>query len=343
MNTDTAQMPDSRGDFSVLVIDDELGEGDPIMRWLALEGFRVESAASGQEGLIKAVRVEWDAIVLDLHLSDMIGWRVLKQLRDAGAHAAIVVVTGWYLNADAEREAVEMSADAFRYKPLDAEDLAHVIRAAIGRQAVSHPRDQAGRARGLDAATLSVLQDRLMAGDPEAAEQFTAEFLPYLTRRLRRRFPRAPGDLRVDAVEDALLDHLRRPGRFDRSRGVPLEGCLFHASCRNLANSLDGERRRKARELRYASETPSTVAADVAPEPGADAMMTLLMSTAAASSTEERAAKLWLSGERSTSALAEALQITELPITEQRTEVKRFKDRVVKRILRRLSHKSSPK
>lgn len=334
MTTDQA-----RNDLSVLVIDDELDVSNPVLRLLALDGFRVDSAASGQEGLTKAFRADWDAIVLDLHLPDMVGWRVLKDLRDAGAHAAIVVVTGWYLNAEAEHVAADLSADDFTLKPLDAEHLAHVIRAAVGRRAGCRVPRQAPPATGsVDRAALTVLQARLVGGDREAAEQFTAALLPYLIRRVRRRFPRAPGDLRADAVEDALLDHLRRPARFDCSRGVPLEGYLFHTARRNLANSLDGERRRKAREAKYATEMSSVVSAEEAPE--REATKSLLASTAAASSIEERAARLWLSGERSTSALAEALQIMGLPAAQQHSEVKRFKDRVVKRVLRRLLHKS---
>ncbi len=188
----------------------------------------------------------------------------------------------------------------------------------------------------IDSDALSALHDRFVRGELEAGEQFASQLLGYLVRRLGRRFPHAPFDLRADAAEDALLDHLHRPDRFDRSRKIPIEAYLSYAACRNLANSLDSERRRKEREARYASEVPSIVLAEDVPErKPAEALITTI---AAASSAEKRALELWLGGERRTTALAEALGIEGLPTLQQRSDVKRFKDRVLKRLVRHLRH-----
>ena len=60
-----------------------------------------------------------------------------------------------------------------------------------------------------------------------------------------------------------------------------------------------------------------------------------LESSAVAANKRERAAvQLWLDGERRTQMFAEALALSHLPCHEQRVEVKRFKDRFLKRFLR---------
>lgn len=65
------------------------------------------------------------------------------------------------------------------------------------------------------------------------------ELYPALVRALRRRFPRADGDLIHDAVTGALVDHWQRPWRHDPGR-LSLFRYLRMAAVRNLLNLLPG-------------------------------------------------------------------------------------------------------
>ena len=69
------------------------------------------------------------------------------------------------------------------------------------------------------------LHARLLEGDELAARDLVIELQPLLERSLRRSSKATPRDAIVDAVVDALVDFVRRPDRFDPSRGVPLRAC----------------------------------------------------------------------------------------------------------------------
>jgi RNA polymerase sigma-70 factor (ECF subfamily) len=145
----------------------------------------------------------------------------------------------------------------------------------------------------------------------------------------------------ADGVTDALLAYCTTPERFDGKRGIPLDRFLHMAAWRNVANSLRGEKRRKARE-----EQASCVFGEplVALDPAAGNLLqeevaqqqrqqTRLMSMLP-NQQDQQILALRLQGERRTEAFAEILQISHLPIAEQRREVKRAKDRIDK-LLRR--------
>src|SRR5215471_8945072 len=112
----------------ILWIDDEVDRADPLLRLLALDGFRIDVVRSAAEGLAKAGQTAYEAIILDLHLPDMFGLTALQRMRAGGATAPVLVATGRYLEPEMERNAMQAGATAFRYKPfVDADDLAAVL------------------------------------------------------------------------------------------------------------------------------------------------------------------------------------------------------------------------
>jgi hypothetical protein len=145
-----------------------------------------------------------------------------------------------------------------------------------------------------------------------------------------------------DAAEDAILEYGRSPARFDALRGVRLDRFLYMAAWRNAVNLLNTERRRQAREKTYAEAAPiAHTALDFQQGAGSARRerfvrtgVTALLETAVTDG-ERAALRLFLvQGERGTAPLAKALGLNDLPTSEQRCEVKRFKDRVLKRIRR---------
>lgn len=115
---------------TILWIDDEARGDDAIVSLMGLEGFDVEVADNGADGVRLAQQRRFDAIVLDLKLADMYGLTVLRRLAREKVSTPVVVVTGCYSEPEVEADALEAGAVAFARKPLIAEHLVRVCAAA---------------------------------------------------------------------------------------------------------------------------------------------------------------------------------------------------------------------
>ena len=81
----------------VLIVDDDEGIRDLLSMLVLKDGYRVETAADGEEGHRKALALKPDLIVLDLMLPRYGGFELLRQLQSTElARVPIVVVTGRY-------------------------------------------------------------------------------------------------------------------------------------------------------------------------------------------------------------------------------------------------------
>jgi len=81
----------------ILVIDDDEGIRDLLAFAVKKEGYRVETAEDGEEGLSKALSLRPDLLILDLMLPRYGGFELLRELqRGDSAKTPIIVVTGRY-------------------------------------------------------------------------------------------------------------------------------------------------------------------------------------------------------------------------------------------------------
>ena len=78
---------------SILVIEDEPDLRDGLKHNLELEGYVVEIAATGTEGLAKAQSLEPSLILLDLMLPELSGLEILRQIRDEGNVTPVVILS----------------------------------------------------------------------------------------------------------------------------------------------------------------------------------------------------------------------------------------------------------
>ena len=80
--------------FRVLVVDDETAIREAIRMTLEYEGYRVDEARSGQDGIDKAVKTPYDAILLDIKMPVLDGIEVLENLKEQRVAAPVVMVSG---------------------------------------------------------------------------------------------------------------------------------------------------------------------------------------------------------------------------------------------------------
>jgi len=116
----------------ILVIEDEEDIADFVRRGLIQNGFEVEVAHSGEQGLELAQVGSPDLVVLDLMLPDIDGMDVCRQLRESG-DVAVVMLTARHQVGDRVR-GLEAGADDYLPKPFAFEELVARIRAVLRRR-----------------------------------------------------------------------------------------------------------------------------------------------------------------------------------------------------------------
>ena len=79
---------------SVLIVDDELGPRESL-RMILKPLYDVRTATNGQEALDCIQKEKVDLITLDIKMPGLSGMDVLRELRERGSDAAVVIVTGY--------------------------------------------------------------------------------------------------------------------------------------------------------------------------------------------------------------------------------------------------------
>ncbi|HMS46664.1 MAG TPA: response regulator transcription factor [Candidatus Microthrix sp.] len=156
-------------------MDDEPRLAVAVKRGLEAEGFAVDVAATGDEGLWMATEVAYDAIVLDIMLPGISGYTVCARLREAGVWTPILMLTAKNGEYD-EAEALDTGADGYLSKPFSFVVLVAHIRALLRRGATERPAKLSLGDLVLDPATRSCIRGD-MAIDLTAKEFSVLEFL----------------------------------------------------------------------------------------------------------------------------------------------------------------------
>lgn len=122
----------------VLVVDDEVRLAEGVRRGLEAEGFAVDVAHNGVDGLWMAGEHHYDAIILDIMMPGMSGYRVCQQLRAAGDWTPILMLTAKDGDWD-QVEALDTGADDFLSKPFSFAVLVARIRSLVRRGSRERP------------------------------------------------------------------------------------------------------------------------------------------------------------------------------------------------------------
>jgi two-component system OmpR family response regulator len=117
----------------LLLVEDEPDLVTGLLRALRKEGYSVDTAMDGEEGLLKATSVDYDAIILDVMLPRLDGWEVLSRLRRTHP-VPVIMLTARDATADRVR-GLDGGADDYLVKPFDVPELLARLRALIRRAA----------------------------------------------------------------------------------------------------------------------------------------------------------------------------------------------------------------
>lgn len=123
----------------VLLVDDNQTHQYSLTRHLVESGFEVVQAHNGSETLSLAATEKPDAILLDIHLPDMLGFQVCQQLKAADGTKGIPVVfhSAMHDTQTARSQALAVGAAGFLSYPINVDHLVTVIRGAVARNRVA--------------------------------------------------------------------------------------------------------------------------------------------------------------------------------------------------------------
>jgi two-component system OmpR family response regulator len=119
--------------MKILVVEDEPRLQRNLAKALREEGYAVDAAGDGDDGIFKAGTYAYDAIILDVMLPKFDGWELLARLRQHKATPVLMLTA-----RDAPRDRVrglDTGADDYLVKPFDLSELLARVRALIRRTA----------------------------------------------------------------------------------------------------------------------------------------------------------------------------------------------------------------
>ncbi len=194
------------------------------------------------------------------------------------------------------------------------------------------------------------LHHRLLQGDPRAPSEIMECMYEPLVRRLANTNPtiwRLDETIIIDAVTDALSSYIKRPEQFQPQRSE-LFAYLVMSAQGDLRNALARLRREQARLVRFdpvahdrASGNDSMdsngglPAQELSPNARALCQAVMQVRQELRDSREREVLDLIIGGERRTEVFARALHLEDRAPAEREREVKRVKDRIKRRIIRR--------
>ena len=118
----------------ILLVEDEAPLRETLAARLKREGFAVDAAQDGEEGLYMGREVPFDVGIIDLGLPKMSGMELIKALRDEGKKFPVLILTArssWQDKVDG----LKQGADDYLVKPFHVEELLARINALVRRAA----------------------------------------------------------------------------------------------------------------------------------------------------------------------------------------------------------------
>src|SRR5947209_8622230 len=116
--------------YRILVIDDETAIREAIKMTLEYEGYKVDESRSGQDGLDRAGKTPYDAILLDIKMPVLDGIEVLENLKEQRVPTPVVMVSG-HGDISTAVECTKRGAYDFLEKPLNRDKLLLSVRNAV--------------------------------------------------------------------------------------------------------------------------------------------------------------------------------------------------------------------
>ena len=120
----------------ILIVDDEFSIRDSLEHWFRRDGYEVLVAADATCAWDAMQMAAFDVVLLDVRLPGMDGMRLLEQIRRAFPTTVVVMITA-FASVDTAVRALKLGAADYVTKPINPEELSHVVARALAQQRLS--------------------------------------------------------------------------------------------------------------------------------------------------------------------------------------------------------------
>ena len=118
--------------MKLLVVEDEQKTGEYLRQGLVESGFIVDLTDNGLDGYHRAMTEDYDLIILDVMLPDIVGWKIVQSLREAGKDTQIILLTAMGSVED-KVKGLNLGADDYLVKPFSFAELLARVKSLLRR------------------------------------------------------------------------------------------------------------------------------------------------------------------------------------------------------------------
>ena len=169
---------------NILIIDDEKAIRKTLTEILSYEGYKIDEAADGEEGLKRFGEKTYDVVLCDIKMPKLDGIEFLEKSREVNPDVPVIMISG-HGNIDTAVEAVKKGAYDYISKPPDLNRLLITLRNALDKQSLVTETKVLKRKVG------KALE---MVGDPPTA-------VPVRRSQLRQQFVDEPDQPSLDGLQ----------------------------------------------------------------------------------------------------------------------------------------------
>jgi two-component system, NtrC family, response regulator HydG len=117
----------------ILIVDDELSVRDSLGKWFREEGYEVGTAENASAALTRLGEQSWDAALLDIKMHGTDGIELQRKMHEIDPNLVVIIMTG-YASVETAVAALKNGAYDYVTKPLDPEDIAHLVGNALAHK-----------------------------------------------------------------------------------------------------------------------------------------------------------------------------------------------------------------
>ena len=125
----------------ILIVDDEPSVRDSLSHWFRDDGYEVATAEGAADALTRLADRKWDLALVDIRMRGTDGIELQRRLREIDPDLVVIIMTG-YASVDTAVTALKNGAYDYITKPLDPDDVAHLVRNALSHRRVKEENER---------------------------------------------------------------------------------------------------------------------------------------------------------------------------------------------------------